>query len=56
MLYAISLHPYTDHLADIELKFADSQRVVLECLEEPRTCLRVLSALAANSPEQQDQV
>jgi hypothetical protein len=56
MLYAIALHPYTDHLADIELKFTDSQRVVLECLEEPGTCLRVLSALAANSPEQQDPV
>jgi len=56
MLEAIVLHPYTDRLANIELKFTDSRRVLLECLEEPKTCLRVLSGLTANPLEQQDPV
>ena len=50
-LDAIVLHPYTDHLADIELKFSDTQPVVLECLEEPGACLRALPLAAANPPE-----
>lgn len=56
MLEAIVLHPYTERLANIELNFTDSRRVMLECLEEPKTCLRVLSGLTANPLEQQDPV
>jgi|SRR6056297_1349569 len=55
-LQAIVLHPYTDQLADIELKFTGSRRVVLECLEEPKACLRALSAIATNPLKQQDPV
>lgn len=55
-LHAMVLHPYTDQLADIELKFTGSRRVVLECLEEPKTCLRALSALATNPLKHQDPV
>ncbi|MBD1399078.1 hypothetical protein [Pelovirga terrestris] len=56
LLDAIVVHPYTDQLADIELTFADSRRVVLACLEEPRTCLRALPLPAANSPEKNTSV
>jgi hypothetical protein len=55
-LHAIVLHPYTDQLADIELIFADASPMVLECLEEPRTCLRILPAPALYPPGQQDPV
>ena len=41
-LQAVAVHPYTERLADVELTFVDSRRIVLECLEEPDTCLRVL--------------
>jgi hypothetical protein len=48
LLDAIILHPYTDQLADIELAFTDSRRMVLECLEEPETCLRALPPTTSN--------
>lgn len=55
-LHAIVLHPYTDQLADIELTFADANRVILECLEEPRICMRALPAVAENFLDQRDAV
>lgn len=55
-LHAILLHPYTDRLATIELTFTDSRRVMLECLEEPKTCLRTLPAVAINPLGQEDPV
>ncbi len=56
LLDAIAFHPSTDQLADIELTFTDSRRLVLECLEEPRTCLRALPLTAANSLEKKTPV
>jgi len=53
---AIVLRRYTDHLADIELIFADKRRVVLECIEEPRNCLRALPAKPTNPLGQQHPV
>ncbi len=55
-LHTVILHPYTDRLATIELTFADSRRVLLECLEEPTICLRTLPAAAINPPGQEDPV
>ncbi|MBW6509551.1 MAG: hypothetical protein K0A94_08420 [Desulfuromonadales bacterium] len=55
-LHAVTLHPYTDRLATIELRFTDSRRVMLECLEEPTTCLRTLPAAAINPLGQEDPV
>lgn len=55
-LHAVILHPYTDRLANIELTFTDSRRVVLECLEEPGTCLRVLPVPAIHPLGQQGSV
>lgn len=51
MLDDIVTHPHTNQLADIELTFSDSRRVVLECLEEPETCLRALPLKATNPPK-----
>jgi len=55
-LQAIVLHHYTNQLATIELLFTDSRRVLLECLEEPKTCLRTLPASEINHRKQQDPV
>ncbi|MFO7765015.1 MAG: hypothetical protein R6V33_01135 [Pelovirga sp.] len=41
-LQAVAIHSYTEHLADVELIFADSRPILFECLEEPENCLRVL--------------
>ena len=43
-LQSIVLCSYAERLADIKLTFLDSSRIVLECLEEPDTCLRALPA------------
>ncbi len=43
-LQTIATRSYTEHLADIQLTFMDSSAIVLECLEEPDTCLRALPA------------
>ncbi len=41
-LVAANAIPYGDRLASIELVFHDRSSVVLECLEEPQSCLNVL--------------
>lgn len=48
-LVAIKVTPYADRLASIELVFKNRSRVVLECLEQPQSCLAVLDVIVAQN-------
>lgn len=45
-LQTVNIYRFTSKLADIELLFAGSCKIVLECLEEPDNCLCVLPVSA----------
>ena len=55
-LQSVKVSPYSDKLADIELIFADSRRIVFECLEEPATCLRVFPEVLIQHQVERDSV